>query len=158
MKSHCPQREILSGSVSETLDLGDRIGQAIKPGQVIALAGGLGSGKTHLVKGIARGAGVPNQHLVNSPTFVLVNEYDGRIHLYHLDVYRLRGSDDLDAIGFDEMIASGGAVIVEWADRVAENLPADHLRVDIQITGETDRSFTLRATGQLSGVLLASLA
>jgi len=145
-----PARIIETHSVEETLDLGARLGGQLSPGVVIALVGTLGSGKTHFVKGIARGNGTPADVVVTSPTFVLVNEYPGRRRLYHVDVYRLHGSADLEAIGFDEMVQSGGAVLVEWADRVEECIPADHLRVEIEITGETDRRFTFRGAGSLN--------
>jgi len=141
VNSHC---------VEDTLALGERIGRALVPGSVIALIGTLGSGKTHLVKGIAQGNAVPETVAVTSPTFVLVNEYPGRIYLRHIDVYRLRGPADLAALGFDEMISAGGAVIVEWADRVNSLLPDDHLRIAITISGETDRHVDLQALGPLA--------
>jgi tRNA threonylcarbamoyladenosine biosynthesis protein TsaE len=144
-------------SVAETLALGERIGRALRPNSVIALVGTLGSGKTHLVKGIARGNGVPDDVPVTSPTFVLVNEYPGRLHLYHIDAYRLRGPADLAALGFDEMAASGGAVIIEWADRVAELLPDDHLHIGIDITGPLCRRLTMAAHGVHSARLQGAL-
>lgn len=140
-------RQVETHSVAETLALGARIGAALQPGMVIALEGTLGSGKTHLVKGIASGNGAPENVTVTSPTFVLVNEYPGRLHLYHIDVYRLRGADDLAALGFDEMVASGGAVVIEWADRVRALLPEDHLQIVIEITGAESRKFTLQPRG-----------
>ena len=143
-------RIIETHSVEETLALGACLGEQLTPGAVIALVGTLGSGKTHFVKGVARGNGTPADVAVTSPTFVLVNEYPGRLLLYHVDVYRLRGSADLEALGFDEMVQGGGAVLVEWADRVAECLPADHVRVEIEITGETDRRFTFFGAGSLN--------
>ena len=135
-------RTIETHSVEQTLDLGERVGRQLARGAVVALIGPLGSGKTHFVKGVARGNDTPADVVVTSPTFVIVNEYPGRLRLYHVDVYRLHGPADLEAIGFDEMVESGGAVLVEWADRVAECMPADHLRVEIEITGATDRRFT----------------
>ena len=93
---------------------------------------------------------MPPHVIVNSPTFVIVNEYPGRLPLYHIDAYRLHGADELEAIGFDEMAASNGAVLLEWADRVPECIPADHLCVEIQITGDTDRQLTFTATGRRS--------
>lgn len=148
---------IETNSEAETIALGERLGRALAPGVVVALVGTLGSGKTHFVKGVARGAGVPVGVTVNSPTFVLVNEYEGRLHLYHIDVYRLGGGEELEALGFDEMIVSGGAVLVEWADRVEDCLPADRLRVAIEITGETARRFELAASGPLSKSTLVGL-
>ena len=144
-------------SVDETLALGERIGRALAPGSVIALIGTLGSGKTHLVKGLARGNAAPAGLEVTSPTFVLINEYPGRLRLYHIDVYRLRGPADLAALGFDEMVDAGGAVLVEWADRVAGLLPADRLNIAIDITAAQARRFTLTAGGPQSASLLAAL-
>ena len=146
-------KKVITHSVDETLALGARLGRALTPGSVIALVGTLGSGKTHFVKGVARGNDTPVEIPVTSPTFVLINEYPGRLQLYHIDVYRLRGADDLDALGFDEMVKGGGAVLVEWADRVAELLPADHVRVGLEITGETEREFIFTAFGSAEHLL-----
>ncbi|MCB9849811.1 MAG: tRNA (adenosine(37)-N6)-threonylcarbamoyltransferase complex ATPase subunit type 1 TsaE [Phycisphaerales bacterium] len=148
---------VVTRSVGETLDLGARIGSALSPGSVIALVGTLGSGKTHFVKGVARGNATPASVPVTSPTFVLINEYPGRLPLYHIDTYRLRGADDLDALGFDEMVKGDGAVLVEWADRVRELLPADHLHVSIEITGETERTISLTAHGPSAEAVLRTL-
>ena len=150
---------IVAHGVEETLDLGRRIGVAVRPGWVIGLVGELGVGKTHLVKGIARG----NQRAadaaaeVTSPTFVLVNEYAGRARLYHLDAYRLRCGAELDELGVDEMI-DDGVVMIEWADRVAEALPADRLTIHGQSTGETERVWTIRASGPISREWLGAIA
>jgi tRNA threonylcarbamoyladenosine biosynthesis protein TsaE len=129
--------------VAETLALGERLGRDLQPGLVVALIGTLGSGKTHLVKGVSRGNAVPDDVTVNSPTFVLVNEYPGRVYIHHIDAYRLHGARELEALGFDEMAADGGAVFVEWADRVPESMPENHVRIDIQITGDTHRRITI---------------
>jgi tRNA threonylcarbamoyladenosine biosynthesis protein TsaE len=144
-----------------THELGRRLGAALRSGDVVALVGPLGAGKTTLVKGIAAGAGVPDLRQVNSPTFVIVNEYEAvrrpePLHVYHIDVYRLRGSDDLDAIGFDEMCREG-AVVVEWADRVADLLPEDHLTVRIDPLSDTRRRFVFSASGAGSGRLVPML-
>lgn len=147
----------VSRGVEETLAVGHRLGSALHPGAVIALVGQLGSGKTHLVKGIARGNKTPAGVIVNSPTFVIVNEYPGRIQLFHIDVYRLGGPSELEAIGFDEMCAAGGAVLVEWADRVLECLPADRLEITIELAGPTTRRLQLQATGPDSSALLRRL-
>lgn len=152
------ERTFVSHNVEETLALGGRIGGALRPGAVVALVGQLGSGKTHLVKGIARGNDTPANVIVNSPTFVIVNEYSGRLHLYHIDAYRLSGADELDAIGFDEMCTAGGAVLVEWADRVIECLPADRLEISFELAGPTTRRLQLRASGPDSAALLQQLA
>lgn len=148
---------LVSLSVDETLAIGRQLGAALAPGHVLALVGPLGAGKTHFVKGLARGAGVDDDRKVTSPTFVLVNEYVGRIPLYHLDAYRLGGETELEALGFDEMITGEAAVVVEWADRVRDSLPPDHLRIVIDVTGPERREFTMTATGPRSDALRAAL-
>jgi tRNA threonylcarbamoyladenosine biosynthesis protein TsaE len=148
-------------NLAETAKFGRNLGALLHAEQVVALVGPLGSGKTTLVKSVADGAGVEDERLVNSPTFVLVNEYeatqrDEPLHLYHIDVYRLRGSEDLEALGFEEMYAFG-AVLIEWAERVEDVLPADRLHIEIMPLGEDDRRFLCRATGPQSGQLLEDL-
>jgi tRNA threonylcarbamoyladenosine biosynthesis protein TsaE len=146
-----------SDSVVSTQDIGRRLGAVLAPGHVVALIGPLGSGKTTLVKGIADGAGVADPRQVNSPTFVIVNEYQGRaLHIYHIDAYRLRDSADLDAIGFEEMM-SQGAILLEWADRVAEVLPEDHLTIALQPLAEHRRQLHLTASGPKTQALLAAV-
>jgi tRNA threonylcarbamoyladenosine biosynthesis protein TsaE len=150
-----------SGDLNATHRVGRRLGAALEPGDVVALVGPLGSGKTTLVKGIAAGAGVSDLRQVNSPTFVIVNEYEvarsrRELHIYHIDVYRLSGSEDLDAIGFDEMCRTG-AVIVEWADRVADLLPEDCFTITIEPTSDTARRFHCAGAGPAFDRLAASL-
>lgn len=147
-------REFQTQNVQETIALGALIGAQLTPNAVIALVGTLGSGKTHLVKGIAQGNNAPNDTTVNSPTFVIVNEYPGDLHLYHIDAYRLSGTDELQALGFEEMCLSGGAVLVEWADKVTDALPEDHLSIAIEITSESSRQFTCLAHGEPASALL----
>jgi tRNA threonylcarbamoyladenosine biosynthesis protein TsaE len=147
--------------LAETERIGRGLGGALQAGDFVALIGPLGAGKTTLVKGIAAGAGVPDRRQVNSPTFVLVNEYEaprpgGSLRLYHVDAYRLRGADDLEDLGFDEM-CERGAVLLEWADRVADLLPADRLTASIEPTGPEDRRLHLTATGPRSVALLDGL-
>lgn len=155
------RRTIDSPDLEATHAIGRSLGAALVNGDVIALVGPLGSGKTTLVKGIAAGAGVADLRQVNSPTFVIVNEYDcprpgGSLRIYHIDVYRLRGSEDLEAIGFDEM-CRGGAVIVEWADRVLDLMPPDRLEVTLVPTGETSRRLDIATSGPGADRLAAAL-
>jgi tRNA threonylcarbamoyladenosine biosynthesis protein TsaE len=130
-----------------TIALGLQLGRCAEAGTVLALCGDLGSGKTQLARGLAAGLGVADQRVVSSPTYVLINEYAGRLAVFHVDAYRLSSGRELWALGFEEMCASGGVVVVEWADRVGGVLPADHLRVDLRATGETTREITLSARG-----------
>ncbi len=148
-------------NLEATLRLGRRLGAALQPGHVVGLVGPLGSGKTTLVKGIADGAGVGDLRHVNSPTFVIVNEYEAKaraetLRLYHIDTYRLGGSGDLEALGFDEMCLAG-AVVIEWAERVEDLLPDDRLTVTIEPVDANRRRFHCRAEGAIGRGLLAAL-
>jgi tRNA threonylcarbamoyladenosine biosynthesis protein TsaE len=134
---------ITTHSPEETVAVGERFGRALQPGAVVALIGELGAGKTHFVKGVALGLGVSDPARVNSPTFVLVNEYAGRLPIFHLDAYRLRGSGDLNEIGFDEILESGGVVLIEWADRVPAAIPANAITVRFEVVSPTERRVTI---------------
>lgn len=133
------------------LDDTDRLGRVLAdllfPGAVIALIGPLGAGKTHLVKAIAAGLGA-NRAAVNSPTFVLIQEYDARLPIYHFDAYRLSGEAEFADLGPHEYFSSSGVSIVEWADKVAGCLPREFLEVTIQPAGETSRLVELTGRGE----------
>ncbi|HPD28594.1 MAG TPA: tRNA (adenosine(37)-N6)-threonylcarbamoyltransferase complex ATPase subunit type 1 TsaE [Phycisphaerae bacterium] len=150
------QRTINIADVEATRRLGRRLGSALQAGDLVALIGPLGSGKTTLVKGIAAGAGVADSRQVNSPTFVIVNEYETGLspapRIYHIDAYRLRGGGDLESLGFDEML-SLGAVLIEWADRVQGVLPSSRLEISIEPVDENRRRFLCRAFGSATRLL-----
>jgi len=147
-----------SHSAEETLALGRRIGRAARPGDVAAMAGDLGSGKTVLAKGMAEGLGAASAREVVSPTFVICREHlGGRIPFYHLDAYRLRGAADLEAIGSAEILTGDGLSAVEWADRAPQAIPEDHLEICIEATGPQDRRLTFIAHGPRSRELLAAI-
>src|SRR5262245_20923270 len=112
-----------------TFRLGQALADALFPGAVIALIGPLGAGKTHLVKALAEGLGIANAAVVNSPTFVLIQEYDARLPIYHFDVYRLATENEFADLGPDEYFRSNGVSIVEWADKVPNCLPLERLEV-----------------------------
>ena len=139
-----------------TARLAAALAAALRPGDVIALNGNLGAGKTRLVRMTAAALGIVDEE-VNSPTFVLIHEYDGRVPLYHVDAYRLRDSDEFLSIGGDEVLAGDRACLIEWADRIADVLPRDQLRIDITATGETSRRFALSAIGTRSAALLGDV-
>ena len=107
-----------SDSQQETFNFGMFLGENLQPGDLVALSGELGTGKTCLTQGIARGLGVPEEYRVTSPTFTIINEYPGRLTLYHLDMYRVSGLQDLDEIGYDGCFNDRGVVVMEWAEKI----------------------------------------
>lgn len=136
-------------NIEETINLGFSIGKLLKSGDIICLTGDLGTGKTHITKGIANGLGV-KEH-ITSPTFTIVNEYDsGRLKLYHFDVYRVSEPDEIYAIGFDDYIFSDGVSIIEWANYIEEILPNEYLHILIEkdlSMGEDYRKITITPYG-----------
>ncbi len=136
--------QYVSQSVSETEAFGERLGRALHPGAVVAFTGTLGMGKTAFTRGLARGLGCRGR--VTSPTFTIVNEYDGAIPLFHFDMYRLGSSDELYDIGWDDYLTRGGVCAVEWSERVADALPEDVVTVDIA-RGETDDARIITVSG-----------
>lgn len=134
--------EYLSHSPEETEHIGEMLGRRLRPGTVVAYRGGLGMGKTAFTRGLARGLGCAGR--VTSPTFTIVNEYDGATPLFHFDMYRLGSSDELFDIGWEDYLTRGGVYAVEWSERVDDAMPADTLWVDIaRGTGESDRIITI---------------
>src|SRR5207253_10722807 len=119
--------------LAATPALGRRLGGLLFPGAVVALVGPLGAGKTHLVRAVAEGLGIADSRAVSSPTFVLIQEYDARLPVYHFDAYRLRGPAEFFDLGAHEYFDGRGVCLVEWADRVEACLPAEQLRVTITI-------------------------
>ncbi len=117
--------------------IGEEIGKRLKPGDVLALFGDLGAGKTTLTKGIARGMGLSAD--VHSPTFTLIHEHPGPLALYHVDLYRLSSEEEVEWIGIDEYIESDGVTIIEWADRMRSLLPPERLDIDLRMKGDTQR-------------------
>lgn len=149
--------EFRSTSEADTLRLGAALADVLQPGAVVALVGNLGAGKTRLVRAVAEAAGV-DPKTVNSPTFVLVQEYEGKWPIYHFDTYRLHDTHEFLDLGADEYLHSQGVCFIEWADRVRDVLPADVLRIEIAITGETSRDFRFTATGPCSEKIVQALA
>ncbi len=141
-----PELAVTSRSPEETAALAKAIAEGLRGGEIIALTGDLGAGKTHFTKGLAEGLGI-DPHTVTSPTFVLINEYHGRLRVYHFDTYRLDDSDALEALGCQEMFAGSGVCVIEWAYRVEDCLPDDRLDVHMEHAGPTERTLTFRATG-----------
>jgi tRNA threonylcarbamoyladenosine biosynthesis protein TsaE len=140
-------------ALEATRALGGRLAQALFPGAVVALVGPLGAGKTELARAIVAGlGGDPRQ--VFSPTFTLIHEYAARLPVYHFDAYRLRGDSEFLDLGVHEYLEGDGVCLIEWADRVTPCLPADVLRIELEVTGETRREARLKAEGPRHEVIL----
>jgi tRNA threonylcarbamoyladenosine biosynthesis protein TsaE len=132
--------QIISDSVERTFEIGKRIGLLLEPGNIVCLVGPLGSGKTTLIKGIAAGAGADKPGLVNSPTFVIINEYKGRFNIFHIDAYRINTIAEFEALGFEEFIGPDSVVLIEWADKVAQALEGfDCIYIEMQHNGPKSR-------------------
>ena len=136
---------IITHSPEETRALGARLARLLQPGAVVAFTGDLGAGKTAFISGMAQGLDIPER--VTSPTFTIVNEYEGgRLPLFHFDMYRLGSADELFHIGWEDYLARGGVCAVEWSENVAEAIEDDAVRVDIA-RGEDDNSRVIRIEG-----------
>ena len=139
--------KLVSNSAEETIELGRRIGQQLRGGEVIAICGALGSGKTHLIKGIAAGAGTLDSRQVTSPTFVIVNEYAGRFDIYHIDAYRINSTAEFEQIGFDDFCYRRSVVLIEWADKIEPVLGGiDYIRIELFHAGATKRKIHIENT------------
>ncbi len=136
---------IISNSLSQTQELGKNIGERLKPGTVIRLIGDLGAGKTSLVQGIARGLGVSPQYYITSPTFTLINEYPGRCTFYHVDLYRLGTSVDIEDIGLLDILFDDGVVAIEWAEKLSEDLN-NPLTIKLSILGNHSRKIHITSS------------
>jgi tRNA threonylcarbamoyladenosine biosynthesis protein TsaE len=144
--------EIVTRSRDETEALGERLGRAARSGDVVALWGDLGAGKTVLARGIARGLGV-DAHEVTSPTFVTMHEHlEGRVPYFHIDLYRI-APDDARSTGWEEAVEGGGVTAIEWPDRVGADLPRDRLDIRIAHGGADERRIRLEPTGPRSAEL-----
>ena len=151
-------RNFQTHSPEETRALAARLGARLGAGDTLCLIGDLGAGKTTFTQGLALGLGLPPEEPVNSPTFTLVAEHPGgRVPLVHLDVYRLTGSADLYDLAFDEYLSGDGVVVIEWADKITEALPAD--RLDILLTSDAPdtRQIIMTAQGARAEEVLAIL-
>lgn len=141
-----------SQTEAELIAIGERLGRYLKAGDILVLTGDLGAGKTTFTKGIAKGLEI--HQMVKSPTYTIVREYEGRLPLYHLDVYRI--GDDPDSIDLDDFIYGGGVTVIEWGELLDKDLLSDYLTVVIEkmIDG---RRVSFRAQGSRSQVLLENL-
>jgi tRNA threonylcarbamoyladenosine biosynthesis protein TsaE len=134
-------REISTHSTEETMRFGEELGRGASSGDVFALCGELGSGKTVLAKGVARGLGVGEE--ITSPSFTLLEIYQGRLPLYHFDLYRIERDSEFDQLGFEEYWEGTGVSVIEWADRAGERLPAGTVRIRLEYAGGTGRRIVI---------------
>ena len=127
-------------SPEETQAIGERVGQNLKPGDIVALIGDLGAGKTCLTQGIARGVKIEPNQIVNSPSYTLINEYAGKIPIYHIDLYRLQRREEILDLGLEEYLEGNGICIIEWADRMLDLLPEGCMTIELSWEDEFIRN------------------
>jgi len=137
-----------TSSTSETIRIGKRLGRLLQPGDVVALVGDLGAGKTQFIKGLAEGAGVGRATYVSSPSFTLINEYPGRIPFYHIDLFRLESEREAEGLGLEEYVGGNGITAIEWAEKIFSLLPEELLSVKIHYTGEHSRTIEIMPKGK----------
>ncbi len=131
-----------------SLLLGSNIGELLRPGDVLALWGELAAGKTLLTRGIARGLGIPPETRITSPTFTIINEYSGRLLLFHLDLYRLSGPEDMETLPWQESLFGNGVAVIEWPERLGRLLPKDRWDISFSITGDETRRLEFVSCGR----------
>lgn len=136
----------MTGSADETRAVGEALGRGLLGGEIVLLIGQLGAGKTTLTQGLAVGLGIDGY--TKSPSFVLMNEYRGRVPLYHLDLFRIETPEEVWDLGIEEYIGGAGVVAVEWAERARAAFPEEAVEVEIEVTGEDRRRIAVTATGE----------
>jgi tRNA threonylcarbamoyladenosine biosynthesis protein TsaE len=139
--------QVMSRNSVDTEGLGEHVGRLLEAGDIVCLYGELGSGKTVLTKGMARGLGVTPERAVRSPSFVLMQCYQGRVPVYHADLYRLDGPTDIEDIGLREFLGGDGVAVIEWADKLDASLPAERLDITIAHQTEETRLITITPRG-----------
>ena len=147
---------VITTSPDQTWKIGELLGSRLNPGDTVCLYGDLGSGKTNFSYGIAQGLDVKEQY-ITSPTFTLVNEYQGRVPFYHIDLYRLNDPGELENTGFGEYIDSDGVTVIEWAEKAEHELPKEHLSVYLAYVDEKSRELGFLAEGERYQKLLDDL-
>ncbi len=146
---------VRSSCEENTFGLGHKIGILVEPGQLILLSGDLGAGKTLLTQGICDGLGIEED--VTSPTYNLINEYEGDLTVYHMDLYRLEDEKDLYDLGFEDYIENGGIVIIEWPDLVYDLIPAEFIYIKIDVISNEERILRFEAEGEKGMKLIERL-
>jgi tRNA threonylcarbamoyladenosine biosynthesis protein TsaE len=142
----------VSSSAEETLAIGEKIGKRLKCGDIVALEGGLGAGKTQLTKGIALGLSIHEE--ITSPTYTIISEYEASLPLFHIDAYRLKGTDDFINIGAEELLYAGGVCVIEWSNMIADILPKKIISIKIEILADGKRVIAINGMNEetLSGI------
>jgi tRNA threonylcarbamoyladenosine biosynthesis protein TsaE len=135
---------ITTNNADETFALGHKIGKKLQGGDILALSGELGSGKTCFAGGIARGLGVSENYQITSPTFTLINEYPAKYKLFHFDVYRLNDYSDLDDLGYEEFVSGKGVVIIEWAEKISSAIPKRAFFINFEYLDENKRKIIIK--------------
>jgi tRNA threonylcarbamoyladenosine biosynthesis protein TsaE len=139
--------KLITESAEETSNIGEQLGRLLSSGNIICLSGDLGAGKTAFTKGIAKGMGI--EDYVTSPTYTIINEYEGRLPLYHFDVYRLNDVEEMYELGYEEYFFGDGVVVLEWADIVRDIIPGERLWITILNTkGDNSREIIIEPTGE----------
>jgi len=138
---------IITCSHEETCLFGEFLGEIIPEGTVLTLDGDLGSGKTTLVQGLAKGLGISEKYYITSPTYTLIHEYTGKCRFFHVDLYRLTNPLELDELGFEEIIFGDGVVAIEWPDKLPQNYLAKCLSIKIDMMNEDIRKITISSCG-----------
>lgn len=134
----------ISKNIEETITLGADLAKKLKKGDCVALVGDLGSGKTVFTKGIAKGLGVKNARYVNSPTFVIIKEYKGKLPLYHFDLYRLDHHTSFDEMNYEEYFYGNGVTVIEWAEKIRDILPKKYWEIRLTVAGENERKIEIK--------------
>ncbi|OGP66382.1 MAG: tRNA (adenosine(37)-N6)-threonylcarbamoyltransferase complex ATPase subunit type 1 TsaE [Deltaproteobacteria bacterium RBG_16_44_11] len=136
--------EILSPNANKTIEVARLLGSKLKKGDILALSGELGSGKTCFTAGLARGLGVSENYQITSPTFTLINEYKARCNLYHFDLYRLNGYSEFEDLGYEEYFSGEGVVVIEWAEKIADILPPSAFFIKFEYVDENSRKINIQ--------------
>jgi len=158
MKSMRSPIVLSSDSPDQTYKWGTVLGSLLNRGDVVALVGELGAGKTTLTQGIVRGLGVAEDNYIGSPTFTLINEYEGRVPVYHLDFYRIEFPAEVVYLGLEEYLDGDGVAIIEWAEKIEKLLPEEHMVVRLEYVNNSVRTLNIMSSGAHYDGLIASLA
>ena len=142
--------KLISHSPEETIEYAKKIGKLLKGGEIIAYKGTMGAGKTTFTRGLCIGLGLPDE--VTSPTFALVNEYRGKITLYHFDMYRIQSADDLETTGFYDYISDDSVLAVEWSENISDALPKNTIYITFDKIDENTREITIEGDNRFDGL------